>query len=65
MSLQEEDKRMLFMTEEFEPFESEWGSWSVCIPYNGGFICPLGWEEELSLRGIIFEEIIIPNTDEL
>jgi hypothetical protein len=56
-------ERLLFLIETFEPFTSEWGA--VCIPIShkheetNGFALPLGWEEELTERGIKFTEIEI------
>jgi hypothetical protein len=49
--------KMLYIEQDFEPFTAEWGAVVSKIPYNDGFICPLGWEEELSKRGIEFTEI--------
>ena len=55
---------MLFITVNPEPWLSSWGVWFACQPHNDGFICPLGWEEELAQRGIEFTEIeIIPEDD--
>lgn len=51
--------KMLFITEEVEPFKATWGAWFSCLPYDNGFICPLGWEQELEQRGIDFEIIEI------
>ena len=50
---------MLFITVNPEPFKAEWGVWFASQPYEDGFICPLGWEEELAQRGIEFTEIEI------
>jgi len=49
----------LFVTTEFEPFKSSWDVWAIPQPYNDGFIMPLGWEGELTQRGIEFTEIEI------
>ena len=48
---------MLFIQNDFETFTAQWGSMVSKVPYNDGFICPLGWEEELTKRGIEFTEI--------
>ena len=48
---------MLFIQSDFETFTASWGSIVSKIPYDNGFICPLGWEEELTKRGIEFVEI--------
>jgi hypothetical protein len=53
--------KMLFITVNPEPWISAWGVWFSCQPHKDGFICPLGWEEELTKRGIEFTEIEIPN----
>ena len=50
-------EKMLFIENDFELFTAEWGSVVSKIPYENGFICPLGWEEELTKRGIEFTEI--------
>jgi len=50
-------EKMLFIQKDFETFTAEWGSVVSKIPYGNGFICPLGWEEELTQRGIEFEVI--------
>lgn len=55
--------KMLFITESFEPFQSSWGAWAIPQPYEDGYILPLGWERELTLRAIEFTDIEIP-TDE-
>lgn len=57
--------KMLFLTNTFETFQSAWGSWAVPQPHNDGYILPLGWERELTLRGIEFTEIeIVEPTNE-
>lgn len=54
-------EQVLFLTETFEPFTSEWGA--VCIPLQYedaerlGYILPIGWEEELNKRSITFTEV--------
>jgi hypothetical protein len=52
-------RKELFVTDYFEPFFSAWGSKCVPTPYNDGFIVPIGWEGELTKRGIEFTEIEI------
>ena len=52
--------KMLFISNEVEPFLSAWGAWFACQPHENGYILPLGWEEELAARGIAFEVIEIP-----
>lgn len=51
--------KMLFITEKPEAFISSWNVWFACQPHEDGFICPIGWEEELAQRGIEFTEIEI------
>lgn len=51
--------KMLFLKVEVEPFKASWGAWFTSQPYKDGFICPLGWEQELTQRGIEFTEIEI------
>jgi len=51
--------KMLFITVNPKPWLSAWGVWFACQPYEDGFIIPLGWEEELTKRGIEFTEIEI------
>jgi len=52
---------MLALNENVEPFVSAWGA--VCMPtYNetvAKWLLPLGWESELTERGIAFEVIEI------
>ncbi len=52
-------EKMLFISEEFETFRSDWGVWCPVTSHLNGWIVPLGWEEELANRSIIFEEIEI------
>lgn len=49
--------KMLFISESFEAFKAPWGAWCRPQPYNDGFIMPIGWEDELTKRGIAFEVI--------
>jgi len=49
--------KMLFTVENFERFQAPWGAWAALTPYNDGFTIPLGWEEELTKRGIEFTVI--------
>jgi hypothetical protein len=57
--------KMLFISETFEPFKATWGAWAIPQPYGNGYIMPLGWERELTLRGIEFTEIeIVEPTNE-
>ena len=51
--------KMLFMTAKPQTWLSAWGVWFSCKTHNDGFICPLGWERELTLKGIEFTEIEI------
>jgi len=49
---------MLYIETEFTPFMSG----KICAkpqPHGDGFIMPLGWEDELTSRGIVFETIEI------
>jgi len=56
---------MLFTEDDFTVFKSSWRVWCSKIPYNNGWIIPLGWETELTARGISFTVIeIIPEEDE-
>ena len=54
---------MLFITEQFEPFQSSWGTWAIPQPHENGYIMPLGWERELTIKGIEFTEIEITNQE--
>ena len=51
--------KMLFITDNFEPFTSISGT--ICKPqkHEKGFVVPLGWERELRKRNIEFEVIEI------
>ena len=55
--------KMLFIKTNPESWLSNWGVWFSCQPHEDGFICPLGWEEELAERGIDFEVIEINGSD--
>lgn len=55
--------KMLFITVNPEPWLSSWRVWFSCQPHENGFICPLGWEQELAQRGIDFTEIEITQQD--
>jgi hypothetical protein len=57
--------KMLFISQHFEPFLADFGSWAIPQPYGEGWILPLGWEGELAQRGIEFTEIeIVEPTNE-
>lgn len=60
-------EKMIFTTQYFEPFTSTWNVKCLKIPYENGYIIPLGWEEELTKRGIDFEIIDYepPQTEDL
>jgi hypothetical protein len=51
--------KMLFISVCIKPFKSTWGAWLSCQSHEDGFICPLGWENELNSREIDFETIEI------
>jgi len=61
---------MIFISTQIESFVSSWGA--VCIPQSyesedgniSGFIIPIGWEKELTARGIEFEVIEIDESSE-
>lgn len=57
--------KTLSINETFEPFVSEWGA--ICNPiYNEQLQIlelPLGWEDELTARGISFEVIEVPEPE--
>jgi hypothetical protein len=59
-------EKMLFIQNDFETFTAQWGAEVSKIPYNDGFICPLGWEEELKNRNIGYEIInyVVENNQE-
>jgi len=57
--------KMLFISEKFEPFLAHWGSWAIPQLHDEGWILPLGWEDELTKRGIDFEEIEIYDSTEV
>lgn len=50
-------EKMLYFTEVVEQFKAPWGSWGVPIPYRDGYVMPLGWEDELTARGVHYEVI--------
>lgn len=52
-------EKAIFLTNTFEPFTSSWGALCVPLQHGNGYILPLGWEQELSQRGIEFTEIEI------
>lgn len=52
--------KVIFLTQTFESFTSDWGALCIPLPYENGYILPLGWEGELAQRGIEFTEIEIP-----
>jgi hypothetical protein len=65
MTKMENMYKMLFISKAFEPFQSPWQSWAIPTQHGNGFIIPLGWERELTKRGIEFEEIeIVEPTNE-
>jgi hypothetical protein len=49
------------LVDTFEPFRGDSGAWCKPQPIidGGGFWLPLGWENELTARGIEFEVIEI------
>ena len=51
--------KMLFITTVIDKFKSSWGVFVSLTPHQEGYIIPLGWEEELTARGIEFTEIEI------
>lgn len=51
--------KILFISQSFEPFLSHWGSLAIPQPHEDGYIIPLGWEEELTNKGIEFKVIEI------
>jgi hypothetical protein len=57
---------VITLDSQVEEFKSSWGAF--CKPqYNedlGKYILPLGWEDELSSKGIVFEIITITNNIE-
>lgn len=57
--------KMLLISVNREPWLSSWDVWFSCQPYNDGFICPLGWEDELTKQGIDFETIEIEIVQEI
>jgi len=58
--------KILYIADWFEPFISEWGVWSHQTS-DGEVWIPLGWEGELSKRGIDFQvrELELPNLSAL
>jgi hypothetical protein len=48
--------KMLYIANWFDPFLSEWGVWSHSSE-SGEVWLPLGWEDELTGRGIEFVEV--------
>lgn len=55
---------VLFITKAIETFTTEHGVVCNPIPYNDGFILPLGWEFELQNRNITFEVVNYVNLEE-
>ena len=45
-----------------QDFISSWGVRSSFVQHLNGWLCALGWESELTARGIYFEEIEIEQT---
>jgi len=56
--------KMLYLSKQIEPFKSYWGAWAIPQPHENGYILPLGWERELTLKGIEFTQIEITPQDE-
>ena len=48
-------KITLIVLTNYEEFSSSWGINAKPILNNGNYLLPLGWEEELTKRGIDFE----------
>ena len=50
---------MICIKDYFKPFVSSWGA--LCVPekYGDDYLLPMGWEQELTARGIEFDVIII------
>jgi hypothetical protein len=46
--------QMIYVEKWFEPFLSEWGCWSHSST-DEPVRLPLGWEGELTARGIVFD----------
>ena len=58
--------KMLFIDgEKPQDFISSWGVRSSFIRYLNGWICALGWESELTSRGVEFEQIEIEIINEI
>ena len=55
--------KLLFISDEFEPFKATWGAWAGLHPHQDGWVLPLGWEDELTARGIYFEVIEVPEPE--
>lgn len=61
---------VLFISTQIEQFVASWGAVCSPQPYESadgtvsGFILPLGWEEELTARGIDFSVIQIEEETE-
>ena len=59
----EETYKMLFIDGgKPQDFISSWGVRSSFVQHLNGWLCALGWEEELTARGIAFEVIEIEQT---
>ena len=43
------------LVENFEPFLASWNVWCKPTECEQGYFIPLGWEDELTERNIIFE----------
>ena len=43
------------LVENFEPFLASWNVWCKPTECEQGFFVPLGWEEELTSKGISYE----------
>ena len=59
-------KKVIFLNEQIKEFKSKWNVICKPTPYDNGFYVPLGWEDELTKKGIEFthKEIFIKEEEE-
>lgn len=51
------EEKVIYIREKITSFKSKWGVICEPIPYDNGYIIPLGWESELEAKNIEFKII--------
>ena len=61
------EEQVIYITNKITSFKSQWNVICTPIPYDNGYIIPLGWESELQAREIEFTYVdyIPPQLEEL